>query len=278
VQNQLALAADLRRLPAGRVEVVGSGDRWNPIAAMVLRQLALPDAVTPRLADVRLPVPNLYGFAANPSVVLFDAPLYERDPQAPDGRRPVPFCRRLEPWDVAVHRPYYVDLRRHGPVLLGRPFVCLSPGGRPDSYRHLPLAELVEHLLRYLERPTHWTRRQLAAFREQWDGTGAADALLWLAHAHEGLREYRRAAALYEQGRARFRGRPEFAALARRARRLDELDLQLGPGGRLPAEGVDRDQPGGRVGDQPEAGRARAQGERTDAPTPGVLDGPAGRA
>jgi hypothetical protein len=278
VQNQLALADNLRRLPAAQVEVIGSGDRWNPVAAVVVRRLALPDAVTPPLADVRLPVPNLYGFAANPSVVLFDSPLHERDPQAPDDRRPVPFCRRLERFDLAVHRPYYVDLRRHGPALLGRPFLCLSPGGPPARYRHLPLAELVEHLLRYLERPTHFTRRQLAAFQEQWHATGAADALLWLAHAHEGLGEYRRAAALYEQGRARFRGRLEFAALARRARRLDELDRQLGPGGRLLADGVDGDQPGRLLGDQTEAGRARAQGERADAPSPGVLDGPAGSA
>jgi hypothetical protein len=116
VQDCLALLTELRQLRDrevyNAVEVVLSGERWSPIAAVLLKGCRLPEVIQPEQSDLRIPIPDLYGFATSASAVLFPSTLGEADEQGEV--RPVPFCEDLGPENLPPNRPYFSDLRAHG--------------------------------------------------------------------------------------------------------------------------------------------------------------------
>lgn len=217
MQNCVALAAevaDLRSRGFGAVAVVTSPERWNPVAAVVLRDVGLPPGITPRRADLRVPIPNLYGFATCASVVLLSDLLYAND--AGNVRR-VPFCEPLTAELVRRHRPFLADLRTPGAKPPAANFLCLTPAFDPRArFRQPPLTAFVDGLLDYLGAPYDLLRGELGVCTGMWRDSGEASWLMRIGHIHEGLGEPARAREAYAAGVARYPGRPEFRALLAR--------------------------------------------------------------
>jgi len=193
------------------VGVVRSPERWNPVAAVTISGLDLPAGISPDTADLRIPVPNLYGFAAGATVVLLDRLLHAED----GGRlRPVPFCDPLTPPLAAHHRPYFADLRGRQPEPY---FLCLGTGSVvPSRFRHRPLDEFVDGLLDYLRAPFAALRAELDMCEHIWRTSGDARWLIRIGHLQEGLGDRAAALSSYSEGRDRFPGRPEFRDLVAR--------------------------------------------------------------
>jgi hypothetical protein len=225
VQSCVALAAEVAGLEArgfGTVAVVTSAERWNPVAAVVLQDVELPPGLTPRCADLRIPIPNLYGFATSASVVLLSEVLYSTDA---DGVWPVPFCEPLTAALVQRHRPFFVDLRAHRPNPPAGNFLCLAPALHPRArFRHAPLSAFADGLLHYLGAPRELLRRELDICAGIWKSSGEAWWLMRIGHIHEGLGEPARAREAYATGASRYPGRLEFRALLARVSDLDEAE------------------------------------------------------
>jgi hypothetical protein len=217
VQDVLGIreeVVELRQLAIGDVRLVPSRDRWNPVAAVVVADVALPPGISPVRTTLRLPLPNLYGFAASVSVAFVPAPLT----LGRDGR-PVPFCLPLAAGAVGAHREYLVDLREHRDDLAGAHYLCMTPTTDPRApFRHSSMAAFVVALLEYLRRPSPAVRRDLSLARELWEETGDAWWLIRIGHLHDGLGETEAATATFAAGSEQFPGRPEFGALLERAR------------------------------------------------------------
>jgi hypothetical protein len=213
VQNRPALREEIDRLRDRglAVGVLDSPERWNPVAAVTISGLAMPAGVEPAAADLRIPVPNLYGFAACATVVLLDEMLYARDGAQ---MRPVPFCDPLTPALVGRHRPYFAELRTRAPEPY---FLCLGAGPvGPARFRHVPLERFVDGLLDYLTAPFALLRAELDTCEHIWRTSGAADWLIRIGHLREGLGDRAGAHRAYAEGFARFPGRPEFRDLVAR--------------------------------------------------------------
>lgn len=225
MQNCVALAAEVAELESGgfsSVAVVTSPERWNPVAAVVLRDVELPPGLTPSQTHLRIPIPDLYGFATSASVVLLDEVLYARDA---DDIRPVPFCEPLTAALVQRHRPFFADLRARRPNPPAGHFLCLAPGLHPRArFRHAPLAAFLDGLLHYLGAPRELLRCELDICADRWKSSGEAWWLMRIGHIHEGLGEPARAREAYAAGAARYPGRPEFRALLARVGDLDEAE------------------------------------------------------
>jgi hypothetical protein len=225
VQNCVALAAEVAELESrgfGTVAVVTSPERWNPVAAVVLRDVELPPGPTPPQTDLRIPIPNLYGFATSASVVLLNEVLYSKDG---DDVWPVPFCEPLTAALVQQHRPFFADLRAHCPNPPAGNFLCLATGLHPRArFRHAPLAAFVDGLLHYLGAPRELLRRELDICTDIWKSSGEAWWLMRIGHIHEGLGEPARAREAYATGASRYPGCLEFRALLARVRDLGEAE------------------------------------------------------
>jgi hypothetical protein len=225
MQNCVALAAEVAELESrgfGAVAVVRSAERWNPVAAVVLPDVELPPGLTPRQTDLRIPIPNLYGFATSACVVLLNEVLYTKDA---DDVWPVPFCEPLTATLVQQHRPFFADLRAHRPNPPAGNFLCLTPALHPQArFRHAPLPAFVDGLMHYLSAPRELLRRELDICADIWKSSGEAWWLMRIGHIHEGLGEPTRAREAYAAGASRYPGRPEFRALLARLKDLDEAE------------------------------------------------------
>jgi|SRR5450631_462472 hypothetical protein len=217
MQNCVALAVEVTELQSrgfGTVAVVASPERWNPVAAIVLRGVELPPGITPHRADLRIPVPNLYGFATSASVVLLNKVLYAKEAGEV---RPVPFCEPLTVALVQRHRPFFADLRAPRSKPPAGNFLCLAPALNLQArFRHAPLAAFVDGLLHYLGASRELLRRELDLCADMWRNSGDAWWLMRIGHIHEGLGEPTRAREVYATGASRYPGRPEFRALLAR--------------------------------------------------------------
>jgi hypothetical protein len=213
VQNRPALSEEIGRLRDRglTVDELGSAERWNPVAAVTIRGLDLPAGIAPVRADLRIPVPNLYGFAACATVVLLEEMLLARDGSE---LRPVPFCDPLTPALAGRHRPYFVELRARPPAPY---FLCLGPAPAGAArYRHVPLDGFLDGLLDYLRAPFAHLRAELDMVEHIWRSSGSAQWLIRLGHIREGLGDRAGALSAYAQGLDRFPGRTEFRELVAR--------------------------------------------------------------
>lgn len=222
MQDCLALLTELRQLRDrgvyNAVEVVLSGERWSPVAAVLLSGCRLPEVIQPEQSDLRIPIPDLYGFATSASVVLFPSTLFEADEQGEV--RPVPFCEDLGPENLPPNCPYFSDLRAHGEQLEGMAYLCLNPIWSPqDGFYHTPLPAFVQYVLDFLEGPHALVENDLDYCQEQWAISRDPWWLIRIGYIHEGLGDLDQARQMYLQGEEAFPGRKEFAALAHRVGR-----------------------------------------------------------
>lgn len=195
MQSYAAILAEVTELretiPCAGVDIIPSNEPWNPVAAVVIRQVQLPAAIRPRTVDLRIPIPNLYGFAVSAGVAITSVPLME---ETADGLRVVPFCVPAEHTTLEKQRGYFVDVRENYELLLQGFSTCVTPADMPEYFVHITLRQMVEFLLGFLGSPTQAVREELARLRGLVETNGpSAFLLMSIAHAHEGLREYDRA-------------------------------------------------------------------------------------
>jgi hypothetical protein len=233
VQDCLALQTEIPQVQAlgvcDGVAVVPSKEVRNPVAAVLLRDFGLPDVISPARVDLRIPIPDLYGFASSASVVLFDRPLLEineaegqREGDATLNRR-VPFCEPItsEAWEV--HRPYLTDFRCHPSEILHLYYLCLTPLWSAGSgYQHTTLSQFVRYLHQYLQAPTLSLERDAQICEDEWAATGEAWWLLRAAHIYEGLGRFELARETCVKGHRVFPARKEFPRLLGRIERTQE--------------------------------------------------------
>lgn len=192
MQNCAALNLELRALseyaPCSKISIARSSERWNPVSAVILNGLRLPSAITPQTIDLRIPIPNLYGFAVSSGIGVTSEMLYER---ADCGLRPVPFCSKITERVIDLQAEYYVDVRENSAMLVGRNSICVTPAVLPPYFVHLKIDHFLSQLLEYLSSPSMKVKNALSeceiALQCQ-----PNDPFLWLrvAHLHEGLQEY----------------------------------------------------------------------------------------
>ena len=201
--------AELRQMEIGDVSLALSKERWNPVAAVVVAEVATPPGISPARTTLRLPLPNLYGFAASVSVAFVVEPLT----LGRDGRV-VPFCLPLAAGAASAHREYLVDLRERRDDLAGVHYLCMTPTTNPRGpFRHSSITAFVVALLEYLRAPEDAVRQDLALARDLWDETGDAWWLIRIGHLQDGRGETDAARATYEAGAEMFPGRSEFRTL-----------------------------------------------------------------
>ena len=203
MQSCAALNNELRDLrasfPCSGVTVVRSRERWNPISAVVVNSARLPSTITPDTIDVRIPIPNLYGFAVSANIAVVAQPLQERVAGSCD-LRPVPFCSRTADYILDVQREYYVDVRENREALVDKYSVCVTPKILPYRYVHIPLTDFMSSLLIYLTAPTTAVVAELGECQEMLARQGPDPSLLLrMSHMYEGLSDYTAALNVAEQ-------------------------------------------------------------------------------
>jgi hypothetical protein len=223
MQNVADLRREITRLRtamAGRaqsVRVVPSPESWNPVAAVELVDLNLPAGITPSRVTLRIPLPDLYGFACSAAVGITETPLTCAGPAGPVR---VPFCVRADAATLAAQRPFYADLRARGDELAGRYTICVTPAQLPARFQHLPLPEFVDALLRYLADPVGAVQAEIErTTRTALTGGTTVVEVLRLAHLLDGIGERDEAARLLERGTELF---PDDPWIRRQRRELGE--------------------------------------------------------
>ena len=171
----------LERAQCKSVILVESADRWNPYAAVVLKDVALPFGVCPDSIDFRIPLPELYGFATSAMAVLLAQPLKI-------DKKIVPFCRRFGVREQNLYSRYYVDFRERQLWPADPYYLChtLVPDGTV-VYKHYPLRVLVESILHYLQDPFGSIREEVSRLKEDYAKDSRAETLIRLGYCQWAL-------------------------------------------------------------------------------------------
>jgi hypothetical protein len=193
--------SDLRLMVAATaraVEVVPSPEPWNPIAAVELVDLQFPAGIIPSRMTVRIPLPDLYGFAASAAVGITESAL---TCIVGDATRRVPFCVAAERITLDSQRAFYSDVRAHSEELLGRYTVCVTPAVLPERFAHQPLPDFLKALMRFLANPIGAVQSEIERTAQAVlsGGAGAVD-ILRLAHLLDGVGEREEALRLLQRG------------------------------------------------------------------------------
>ncbi len=212
VRDLEAEAADLSKELGSQIHdmtLARSSEPWNPISAVELTGVTLPATVQPNLVDLRIPIPDLYGFASSAAVAI-TATRLELNMH---GRiRPVPFCAEVTAAVIDQQRWFYVDVRENSDLLLHRHTLCVTPSELPRIFSHLPLKGFVEALLAYLDDPVGAVESEIANLVNGINTAGAdVDHVLRLAHLLEGLAQHGDSLIVIDKGLALFPGNPWLA-------------------------------------------------------------------
>ena len=217
MQNCRVLTDEIEALAleygASRILVSMSSSIFSPVSAVAIRGLELPDNSNPATCDISIPIPDLFGFAADTSVILFRCPV--RIGHKSDTRT-LPFLETLNDEHIALHRDYFVCFREAS-SMPGTYYLCLTPSWSPGAgYKHLTLPEFVQCLIEYIKDPCRMLREDLAHYSAAWEILRTPWALARVGHTLEGLGNLDRAQQVYEEGTKRFPDRAEFQRLLRR--------------------------------------------------------------
>lgn len=198
--------------------LVRSSEPWNPISAVELTGVTLPAAVQPNLVDLRIPIPDLYGFGSSAAVAVTATCL---EVNLNGYRHRVPFCAEVTDDVVAHQRWFYVDVRENSDLLLNRYTLCVTPSELPRRFSHLPLKGFVGALLTYLEDPIGAVESEIANLVNYMNSVVAdVDHMLRLAHLLEGLARYEDALLVLNKGLTLF---PENSWLTQKHDQIKEL-------------------------------------------------------
>jgi hypothetical protein len=217
---------DLRSMvatTARAVTVVPSPEPWNPVAAVELADLQLPAGITPPQTTLRIPIPDLYGFASSAAVGITEVSLACK---VGDTTRAVPFCVAANVSTLAAQQAFYADVRAHGDTLHGRYTVCVTPAVLPKRFTHLPLPDFLEALMDFLADPMGAVQSEIEQSAQDAlaKGTTAVDVLR-LAHLLDGVGEHEEALRLLERGADLFPDSPWIRRQRDLAQRTEREDV-----------------------------------------------------
>jgi hypothetical protein len=212
MQNVVMLLKDIRKVQNThdcRIDVVMSADRWNPIAALVLCGLTLPLVIHPRKVDLRIPIPNLYGFSdLAVHLVLLGQELID------DSGAAIPFCRELRKDDIEKHYKYYVDLREKVQWPREVYFFCMSPPDKTEvPADQCPITRLADDFVRFLGEPRSNVLNELKARQSEWSEDPNPWLLLRIGHLQDGLGDAIAARATFARGMEMYPARKEFCEM-----------------------------------------------------------------
>ena len=193
---------EIVRWPGARaVELIDSVDPYNPVAAVVLREMIMPDGIRPAAVDVRFPVPRLYGFCLGWSAALLPVELALVGPGSSEA---VPFLRLFDDHDLRWYS-YFVDIDGRRDWFESTYVLCLAPQHTSNGrYRHVRLLEYAEYLLDYLRRPRLHVSGELARSQAAFGRRPNPFDLHRMAYLEYGLGQRDRARELYREGRQRY--------------------------------------------------------------------------
>lgn len=205
---------------ADSVEVISSAEPWNPIAAVDISGLRLPASIRPRRTDLRIPIPDLYGFAASAAVAVTK----ERIECLSGGKdMTVPFCVQVDEATLRWQHPFYVDVRENGEFLLGRYTTCVTPSALPERFVHLPLPGFFGALIDFLENPVISVQGEIEKMVHAASATGLnVAAALRLAHLLESVGECDAAMGVLSRGLEIYPRNPWLRHSRERLQRRDE--------------------------------------------------------
>lgn len=208
MQGELRDLVDLH--PHTQIELVYSPEPWNPVASVLLRSVTLPPNILPVTADIRVPIPDLYGFAQSASVILLKDVLHcVRD----DTTTVVPGLQKAEERHVASHKQYYADLRSNHHPLLHWYFLYLTPRWSATGFRHVPLIEVLGRFVEYLHNPYCFLGEQIDYCQRCWSTTHNPWWLLRVAELYLEAGEMVAARQALSQGQQLFPTRPDFSIM-----------------------------------------------------------------
>lgn len=220
MQDCLALQAEILHIAelniCDGVQIISSEEDWNPIAAVLLKGFNLPPSINPSMIDLRIPIPDLYGFTTSASVLLTDEMLLERTDE--HGLSQVPFCRSLQREDIQDHENYFVDLREQREWAPEMFYLCITPIDQTSAkgFKHISLYQFTNYLLDYLASPRATLLSDLDFSMNQWQQTNDGWWLLRIGHIYEGLNEIGKARDAFLLGENLFPSQKEFSLKLRR--------------------------------------------------------------
>jgi hypothetical protein len=219
MQDVLILRAEISAIRCHarvkEISVVMSHKPWSPVAAVVLHGVALPPNIAPPIADLRIPIYNLYGFAEFAArFVITKEKLVDRE----DGR-PVPFCRLLNNADITVHKGHYVDFSEQIDWWQPSYFLCATPPLEGSLIGHAGLVDFVDGILEFLIAPRKSVQYEIASLEARLVQSPGLDAMGYcrLVHLYEGLQECEKATAILRDGASRFPANHWISALTARS-------------------------------------------------------------
>jgi hypothetical protein len=193
-----------------QLEVVLSHEMWNPVSAVVLRDVKMPEHVAPSTSDWRIPIPNLYGFARHATVLLFDSHLSWRTDD--EVKASIPCVRSVGEHELDAQRASFVDVRER----TGWPreffYLFLTPEWRETGFRHRALATFCETAMAFFAEPVAFLRREIVDCERKWHRTKNPWWLTRIAQIHLELGESGDAEAVLKQGRTMFPSHQVFTA------------------------------------------------------------------
>lgn len=214
MQDCLALQQELSEIVASQryaeIAVVPSKEPWNPVAAVILRQVTLPRCV-PSTIDLRIPIPNLYAFTNSVYVVI----TYELVSHlGQDGNTvPIPGYHKLEENCVNNHSKQFVDFREQVGWKSEMYTLFLTPEWDPEGFKHTTITQFLMRLIKFFESPREYTKKELEYCAGRWRQTSNPWWLIRSGQLFAEIGDFESAREILLEGHRLFPSRQEFRQL-----------------------------------------------------------------
>jgi hypothetical protein len=212
VQHVIAIGCETDDLAeagvARRVAVIRSSDPWNPVSCVRLYGLTTCGDTMDARIDVRIPIPDLYGYASSASIVLVDRAFALHDDH---GLPRLPGLREVDNHMLSTHCESYVAVRESASVLKGTYMAYIMPVSDRSGFVHSPLALVVRDFLSYVEHPHESLTVDARRCSAKWIVSGNPAWLLRMADIFLALGNTDRARETLTDAARRFPRHEEFA-------------------------------------------------------------------
>lgn len=211
LQNLAVLLEEVGSLCAAfgtdRILVIPSLDKWNPVAAVEIKDFDLPARLFPPRVDLRIPIPNLYAFCSSASVVIVNRAIVDLDAENSRTESCVLGLREITPESITSNLQYFADLRENRSGLLGMFYLYVIPPWVSGRFVHRTLLELCEEVSLRVQDASAAYEDDIKYCTKVWQSTGNPWWLLRIAQLHyeAGNEDEARRVALDGKDRYRFR-------------------------------------------------------------------------
>lgn len=214
MQDCLAIQQELPELLTSRfcegVSVIASQEPWNPVAAVILRQVILTHC-TPSTVDIRIPIPNLYAFTNSVYVILNHEKVSYLNQNG--AIEPIPGYHKLGEECISNHSKQFVDFREQTGWTSEMYTLFLTPEWNPEGFRHTTLTQFLVRLLDFFKAPREFIKREIEYCAGRWKQTASFWWLVRSGQLYAELGEFENAREMLVQGQRLFPRRHEFRQL-----------------------------------------------------------------